>query len=71
MKLGYFTGVPAPRIFGNVPNMFGQHTGEDYSHFMDRKIMQDFSKVVKTEGSAPDEIRGVKSFESRFGQQSK
>ena len=71
MQRGEFTRVPAPRIYANVPNMFGEHTVEDYNHFMDQGIMQDFSKVVKSEGSVPVEIRGEKSFESRFGHLSK
>ena len=45
--------------------MYAAHTNDD---FMTRGIMQDFSKRVKTEESAPVEIRGEKSFESRFGQ---
>jgi hypothetical protein len=67
MERGLFTGVTAPRIYRNVPNMYSAHTKEDYNHFMTRGIMQDFSKEVKTEESAPVEIRGEKSFESRFG----
>jgi hypothetical protein len=67
MERGEFTGVTAPRIYRNVPNMYAAHTNDDYNHFMARGIMQDFSKEVKTEESAPVEIRGEKSFESRFG----
>ena len=68
MQKGLFTRVPAPGIYANVPNIFAEYVGEDYKHFSDQGIMQDFSNVVKTEEEAPIEIRGENSFAKRFGQ---